>query len=50
MINKIYGLLFITFLTTLSYGNQSEISDEKTSRKFLNIVLIFADDMGYGDI
>ena len=50
MRNKICGLLFITFLTTLSYGNQSELKEEGTPLKLPNIVLIFADDMGYGDI
>lgn len=50
MINKICGLLFITFLTILSYGNQSERRKDKTSLQLPNIVLIFADDRGYGDV
>lgn len=50
MINKIFGLFIITCLTTLSYGKQLEIKDKKDPQKLPNIVLIFADDMGYGDI
>jgi hypothetical protein len=50
MISKICGLLLSIFLTTLSYGNQQGSKHRIIPEELPNIVLIFADDMGYADI
>ncbi len=50
MKTRIFALAFLTFFSAFSCQDKQASSDNNTSGTLPNIVLIFADDMGYGDI
>lgn len=50
MTNKFFILFFLALLTAYSCVNEQKQQKKESSGNLPNIVIIFADDMGYGDI